>query len=273
MYFFIVFLPLTIYQFLTNEQNLMSELNSDSVVNNVSYSFVGLIPFAFLIRNKLLTYGVMVILMFFIIAGAKRGAITAGALGLILFMYYQLLTVSKKNRWRSYVLSLIGIIVLSYLAINFLESNELLIKRFESSREGDSSGRDLIYANIFNAWYNDNSVIHFLFGYGFAESINLSGEGQLAHNDWLELLSNFGLLGVIVYLYFFYAGYSSINNHSWTVNRKIIMFTTLSIWFLTTLFSMGYTSNEGCIRAILLVYLLVGSKNNLFKKNENTLCN
>lgn len=133
--------------------------------------------------------------------------------------------------------------------------------------EGDSSGRDEIYANIFNAWYNNNSVIHFLFGFGFAGSTALSGVGLLAHNDWLELLSNFGLLGVSIYLYFFYAGYSSIKNQTWNDNRKIIMFTILSIWFLTSLFSMGYTSDGGYYRAVLIAFLLGGSKNIiLFRK-------
>lgn len=272
--FFIVILLVTIFQFFKNAQNLMMEQDSDSVVNNLAYAFVGLIPFAFFLRNKLLAYGAVVILMFFIITGAKRGATVSGALGLLLFMYYQLRTVRKKNRMKGYVLSLLGIVGLIYLTINFLETNELLIKRLESLREGDSSGRDLIYANIFNAWYNDDSVIHFLFGYGFAGSITLSGTGNYAHNDWLELLSNFGLLGVSIYLFFFYAGYSSIRNPTWNVNRKIIMLTTLSIWFLITLFSMGYISDGGYIRAILIAFLLGGSKNiNLSKKNENTLFN
>jgi len=272
--FFVIIFPVTIFQFFTNEQNLLIELNSDSVVNNFAYAFVGLIPFAFFFRNKLLAYGAIVILMFFIITGAKRGALVAGALGLLLFMYFQLRIISKKNRWTGYAVSLFFIVALSYVTINFLESNEFLINRLESLREGNISGRDQIYATIFNTWYNDDSVTHFLFGYGFAGSTVLSGGGLVAHNDWLELLSNFGLLGVGIYLFFFYTGFSSIRNATWNVNRKIIMLTILSIWFLTTLFSMGYTSDLGYIRAILIAFLLGGSKDIvLSKKNENFITN
>ena len=261
--FFMVILPVTIFQFFTNEQNLMIEENRDDVVNNLAYAFVGLLPFAFLIRKKIVSYGVMIVLLYFIIGGAKRGAIVTGALGFILFMYYQMRTVDKKQRLKGYLISLIGIGVLSYVAISFLESNEFLMKRLESMQEGDSSGRDLIFANIFNAWYYDNSVIHFLFGYGFAGSITLNTSGHLAHNDWLELLSNFGLLGISVYLFVFYAGFSSIKDPTWNVNRKIIMFTTLSIWFIITFFSMGYNSESGYIKSILIAFLIGNKKINL----------
>lgn len=272
--FFILILTISILQFFTNAQQIMFEQERDSIVNNLAYTFVGLIPFAFFFRNKLLAYGAMLILIFFIITGAKRGAIVIGVLGFLFFIYYQMRIISKKNRWKGYVVSLIGIVVLSYFAIIFLESNEFLIKRLESLIEGDSSGRDEIYANIFNAWYNNYSVIYFLFGFGFAGSTALSGVGLLAHNDWLELLSNFGLLGVSIYLFFFYAGYSSIKNQTWNDNRKIIMLTILSIWFLTSLFSMGYTSDGGYYRAVLIAFLLGGSKNIiLFKKNENPITN
>jgi O-antigen ligase len=271
-YYFILMLPIIILQYFLNEQYLINELDKDIVVNNLAYAFVSLIPFTFLFKKKILAYGAILILFYFIISSSKRGAIITGSAGLIFFMYNQIRTLKIKNRWKGYLISLLSFFVLIYFIFNFLEANELLTERIEHMREGDSSGRDIIYTNIFNNWYNDNSIIHFLFGYGFASSIELSGFGILAHNDWLELLSNFGLLGICVYLFFFYSGFSSIKNNTWDVNRKITMLATLSMWLLTSFFSMGYSSDIGFFRVVLIAYLIGFSENNnKFRKNENSL--
>ena len=86
--------------------------------------------------------------------------------------------------------------------------------------------------------------------------MTLNPSGYLAHNDWLELLSNFGLVGVSSYIFFFYAAYKSIKTPYWSINNKIIFFTVILIWFLTTLFSMGYTSDGGYVRAMLIAYFI-----------------
>lgn len=130
----------------------------------------------------------------------------------------------------------------------------------ENMLEGNVSGRDRIYANIFNGWLDSDNFINLLFGYGFAGSRLLSGSGHFAHNDWLELLSNFGLLGVTIYIVLFYSASKFIRNNKWGSDKKIIFITILGIWFVTTLFSMGYTSMGGYLNAIMLGYL-IGSKN------------
>lgn len=92
----------------------------------------------------------------------------------------------------------------------------------ENMLEGNVSGRDRIYANIFNGWLDSDNFINLLFGYGFAGSRLLSGSGHFAHNDWLELLSNFGLLGVTIYIVLFYSASKFIRNNKWGSDKKII---------------------------------------------------
>jgi len=124
--------------------------------------------------------------------------------------------------------------------------------------EGGSSGRDIIYANIFNGWYSSQSILNLLFGFGFAASLNLSN-GKFAHNDWLELLSNFGLIGICVYLGLFIIGFKYVFYTKWTVEKRILIFTVLLIWLFTTFVSMSYTSEKGYIQSLLIAYL-IGNK-------------
>lgn len=262
--FFILMLPLTILQYYFNATQILSSRvsNNTDLVNNVAYSFVALIPFVFLIKRKLLAAIVMLLMFYFIIQGAKRGALITGTIGLLVYIYFQLSTVEKKYRLSRYFVVLVSVVVLTYFTYDVLQDNEFLIARFGT---GGASGRDIIYANIFNTWYsNDASLFNLIFGFGFASSLRLSGTGHFAHNDWLELLSNFGLLGVGIYTIVFYAAIKYLRNKMWCLNKRLLLMAILSMWFMSSLFSMFYTSTNAIVSIIILGYLF-GSKSDLIE--------
>ncbi len=265
IFFLYILIPVTISSFYFYRNQILSELSyeREDIVNNIAYSFVSLIPLVFLIKKRLLSVAAMMVLMFFIIQGGKRGAIVVGALGLMMYIYYQMRTVNKKYKVRGYILISIVAVVIGYFTYDLFISNEFLIRRMEQMVEGDISGRDLIYANIFNGWLESDSIMNLLFGYGFAGSRLLSGSGLYAHNDWLELLSNFGLLGVSIYLVLFYSIFKTIRNSNWGNDKKIIFLTIMGMWFATSIFSMGYTSMGGYLNAMMLAYLLGSRSRNL----------
>ncbi|MBT0812921.1 hypothetical protein KIH41_16660 [Litoribacter ruber] len=265
-WFFIILLPITIIQyFFTSTQILSEQLNDNTdVVNNLSYSFVSLIPFVFLFnRNKIISSLLMLILIFFIIQGAKRGAFIAGIIGLLLFIYYQLRTVAYKNKLNGYIILIISISGLTYFGYEFIISNEFLTYRILKLFNSDgSSGRNIIYANIFESWYDSHNFYNILFGFGFAASLRLSGTGNFAHNDWLELLSNFGLLGVFVYSVLIFSVLRYLFKNYLYVDSKLLLITILLIWLLTSAVSMFYTSMSGYLTSIFLAYLF-GAKEKL----------
>lgn len=257
--FLLILLPITISQFYLSAEQILQERISDStnVVNNIAYDFVWLLPYVFLVKKqRALSITLSLIVVFFIIQGAKRGAILVGAVGVIFYVLYLLRTVSRKNRIRGYFVAIVGLLVISFYTYNFFIQNEYLIERLQQLEQGNSSGRDVIYANLFNAWYNSDNFLTLLFGYGFASSIFLSGTGNLAHNDWLELLTNFGLVGISVYIVLFYSLYKITFSPYWSIDKKLLLAAIFLMSFSTTLFSMGYTSGGGYLKAVLLAYLL-----------------
>ena len=259
--FFFVMLIISILQFFYNREQILLERISgnEDVVNNAAYMFVNLIPFVFLIKKrKIISLLSMLILVFFIIQGSKRGAILTGSFGVLIYIYYQLRTIEKKHRLKGYFITAIGIFILGYFIYNFYLENEFLSYRIQSMLEGDGSQRDRIYFDIFNGWYNSGNIYNFIFGFGFARSQQLAS-GSFAHNDWLELLSNYGITGVLIYLLLFYSAFKLIRNSLYDSEKRILLFCITGMWFLVTLFSMAYTSTDGYLRAIMLAYL-IGSK-------------
>ncbi|HHX69286.1 MAG TPA: hypothetical protein GX708_14720 [Gallicola sp.] len=264
IFFFVMFI-ISILQFYYNREQILLERISgnEDVVNNAAYMFVNLIPFVFLIKkSKIISLLSMLILVFFIIQGSKRGAIITGSVGVLIYIYYQLRTIEKKHRVKGYFITAIGIVVLGYFIYNFYLENEFLSYRIQSMLEGDSSQRDRIYFDIFKGWYNSSNILNLIFGFGFAGSQQLAS-GSFAHNDWLELLSNFGLIGVSIYIMLFYSAYKLIRYSQWDSDKRILFICVVAMWFLITLFSMGYTSTGGYLQAIMLAYLIGGDKRKL----------
>lgn len=284
-YFSLILLPIFIASFFTSRHDLLSQSLNDSenVVTNTAYLFVALIPYIFLWgKQKLIAAAGMVLLLFFIIQGAKRGALIVALMGCSIFIYYLLSSVEPKKRVRSFLVALVGIGLLAMYVYDFYISNEFLINRMQKISDG-GSGRDFIYLNLLNNWYESNSVINYLFGFGFVSTIKYSGSGHLAHNDWLELLTNFGLLGVTIYAIVFFAALRFILNRNIVKEHRLIMLAIVSMWFLQTLFSMYYTTSSTAFTSILLGYLFGSHQYNKKKYirkqitkgsgNENTLRN
>ncbi len=261
--FLLLMIPLFILQYYLNAEQILDERVSNKldVVNNASYLFVGLIPYVLLLKQKkIVATVIMLILIFFIIQSSKRGALFSGVIGLLFFVFFQLRTIEKKNRFKSYLYLSAAIIGISYFTFNVFKNNEYLTLRLENILEGESSGRDTIYFNLFYNWVQSDNFINLIFGFGFAASIQLSNTGNFAHNDWLELLSNFGLFGVTIYFILFMAALKKVMSPNWIIEKRIILLVIVLIMLMNTLVYRFYSAGDGFLYSIMLAYL-IGSKN------------
>jgi O-antigen ligase len=257
--FFVVLLPITILQFYVNAAQILAERISDKteVVNNIGYSFVSFIPLIFLIKRKVVAAICMFVVLFFIIQSAKRGAFLSAAMGLICFIYFQFRKIEKRDRIKGVLLLVVIVFAMGYYVYDLYQSNEYLVNRMSTiGEEGGSSGRDIIYENIFDAWLNSDSFLSLIFGFGFAVSLDLSGTGNFAHNDWLEILSNFGLVGVSVYFLLFVLVFNKIRKNNWEIDKQSIAVVVLLICFLNTLVYRFYSAGDGYLYSIILAYLM-----------------
>lgn len=262
--FFVAFLPITIALYFSSLFQIMEELNREQemIVSNVSYIFVFLIPYTFLFKkNRIISFITMLILLYFIIQGSKRGALLVGGVATILFAYNQLRNLKGRAKIIAGTLSGISIIGIFYYAYLRLMENQFVIERMQMAREGSFSGREIIFKNLWRAWVNSGDALNYLFGYGFAASLRLSG-GSYAHNDWLEMMTNFGILGIISYFLFFGIGFNMLLVTGWKKDKRILMITLIIMWFLTGLGSMALYSGHAFLLVILFAYI-VGSKSSL----------
>lgn len=240
----IVFLVAVLLQYNENRQAALLNavmLGSDreEFTNNVGYEFLAVMPLmAFFSEKRVIQYAGLAYIMVFILLAMKRGAILIGAVCFVYFIWRSMRGASDNRKFIVAILS-VAVIVLGYFVIqNLLENSDYFQYRLELTQEGESSGRDEIYSTLYNHFINETSPLKFLFGNGAYGTLKVSH--RLAHNDWLELAINQGLLGIVVYVFYWISFLKII--HRARFNDELHMAITLLfiIFLLRTFFSMSY---------------------------------
>ena len=253
-------LGLAVVKFIFNQKMLiydaiMSGSSQEEFTNNASYLFVQVLPFMVFWGNKIIIQYLLVLTCFiFTMMGMKRGAIVIGLLCGAYFVYKSYHTsISRQQHKIRIMLAIVITVGIKYM-LDLFSSSNYFQSRVEATLEGNSSGRDVIYATLLNHYKKDNSVLHLLLGNGADATVSIAG--NFAHNDWLELVINNGLLGVIVYFLFFLTLIKE-----WQYSAKCSYKTSACfglsfiILFCSSLFSMSYTE-IGIVQALPLGYAL-----------------
>lgn len=244
IWFSIVFIGLSIPQFyylanwLMEHHSWINEYNETT--NNTAYYFLQGFIFLPLLttKNRKLSLGVLLIIVFYLLLGVKRGALLCFVFALPFYLKHYF----SKTRFYTIPLIVLLVFLASNWFIDYFSDMTYMQTRIEETMEGNSSTRDIIYGKILNYVFDSHfSIFGLLFGYGFNESVNIAG--NLAHNDWLELLSGFGLFSVFVYLNIM-IGVSRFRKNTIDNDIKACLTMGLVIWFLQTFFSMAYASTS-----------------------------
>lgn len=222
----------------------------ESITNNSGYMIVAFVPFVPYIFKcyKKTSIVLLGISLFLVILSNKRGAILTYVILLIYLGYIYL-----KNNKISFKTVLGAILIAAgmiYIGIKEYESNEYLQSRIEAAQEGNSSGRNVIYSKLLQNFEDQTSFSKIFFGNGMSYTVKIAN--LYAHNDWLELLTDNGLVGVITYLIFYITAFiyfSKRSKHNTASNTAILI---LFLFFIKTFFSMTYTDITGGILMFIL---------------------
>lgn len=255
MVFYVLFFIVSILTFFTTSQAMTELTGSNDVVNSSSYLFLSLLPLSIVFwRKKYLFIISFLLSLVFILFAAKRGPIVGVILiGIIVFYYWWISGKRMFSLWHILTI-LVTFVSAIYIGKYIIENNSLLQMRFQSMLEGDSSGRDVIYSTLFDKWLYSDSVINFLFGYGFFASAHITG--IVAHNDWLEIVTSLGLIGGVIYAIFFILVIKFIvTRNKWSIQDKTMISVILIVLLIKSMFSMGYTSTDTMPVLMCLAYL------------------
>jgi hypothetical protein len=250
---FFVLLPIFILKFQRSTRILEIEKFNDDFVDNTVYFFIGLLPFIFFIKNKIVAFLSLMVIWFFMVQSAKRGAILAGIITIIFYFIHNLYTADKKASMRTFIM-LFLFIGFSFFGYSLYMENEFLLNRMDDMLEGDSSGRDFIAINAFLTWYQSDNIFAILFGLGYNSIKSITG--HVSHNDWVDMLTSYGLFGFMLYSSIFIIFTKEILKKDWIIDKKIVLILFFFIAFISSMTSRWYWCNFAYTQMIILPYIL-----------------
>lgn len=242
------------YHIVQSNMIMMKGLDGVGTVN-AGYSFVRLLPMIFVWnKNRLFQILYAVIIFVFILISVKRGAILTLACGIVYFLIY--LRINNKINLRTVFILSIGVGA-AFLYINYLMKNMAYFTyRLDLTLHGSSSQRDEIYDYFIHHLLNEDDVFKIFLGNGAFSTVGFYG--QYAHNDWLEIAMNQGLLGIVAFTSFFMFFFKTLYKRNIKQNNPSLFYgMAVVVLFIPSFFSMSY-SEIGLSLGIPLMYGVLG---------------
>ena len=247
---FFVVVALCLYKDQINALQRALELNSDKTefTNNSGYLFLALFPMITFFREKpLVMYLFLILCVGFIIIAMKRGAILIAAITLLYIVWTSFSQSKGRTKFAIVVLSILLAIGIFQFVEYFYSTSDYFIARIEQTKSGDASGRQDMFPMYINYLINQVDFGTFLLGAGADGSWLVFGE--VAHNDWFQMAIDYGLIGFIIYLFYWFC---LLKNRALFKRSNLILPYTLFIIieFLKTFFSFSIIQlpiYESCI--------------------------
>lgn len=177
----------------------------DEIVNIVAFSVITL-PFVILYKNVVIRLGLLAAISVVVLFSMRRIAMICLVLTIVIVILDlvkgQPVETEKRKKGFKKLVSIALFVVICYFGYQ-LVTGELsaiwdnVIQRFSEIEEKGGSGRTDLWADVIRK-LDDNSFIAWIFGNGFLGVDRLAGH-TAAHNEFLEILYDFGLVGLLLY--------------------------------------------------------------------------
>lgn len=191
-FFFIVYIVATIYYFF-----YASNILNRTPVLNVAYCVIALLPWIYVQASSKIRTLALFMALVPVLFSMKRGAYIALPCMLLADIFIR--SVTGKNLFKR-LFAFIAIALILFVSVSIADkySDGFVSNRFAYEQLADGSGRHGMYALAWKDISNRN-ISQLFIGTGAGSSIDLVGTG--IHNEWLEFLFTYGIIGLILYAF------------------------------------------------------------------------
>ncbi len=168
---------------------------TESGYTNVYFIFFP-VMWCMLLRSRLLQLVIFFAVGIVVVYTNKRGVMLAFGATVLFFYAVKNFFIEKKFRLLFFIVMPLVIAAMGYTLYNISGGiDSSLNTRFSNISTDGGSGRTYIWRAIIDAYF-ENSVLWQIFGSGYYGVVNLMrGAFVGAHNDYLEALYNYGIVG------------------------------------------------------------------------------
>lgn len=202
-----------------------------------SYFMLTIFPFVVLMRNSAKKMILIFLISLCVLLAAKRTGVVVLSVLLFLYFCYSLHGDFKRKMWL--VLGLLVFIPCFGFILNHFFSEEwgYVLNRFSSISDDGGSGRDIVYATLYKNIIGSAGTVDFFLGNGYNSVVWKSGIGFSAHNDFLEVFYDFGLVGFLIYISFVISLLCKIFNRKLSRELRFSTLLSVAVFVLLSFFS------------------------------------
>lgn len=197
-----LFVTIAYYYFTNFSKNIVIDFEYQ---DNAAYTLLYFLPIILCVKKNVLKICGIVIILIAMIFSMKRGGLIAFALAVLVYYLIYSLYISSQNKSRIRILltSIIALGLFFYI-FNYYDSvsGNAITSRFQSIEADQGSGRVEIWNWIFDSYGQNGSLFSTILGHGWNAVYRDSGI-RSAHNDFLEILYDFGVIAVFIYITFY----------------------------------------------------------------------
>lgn len=244
MILFAIFFVISIYAFYGGLEKqmqyaaLMNTEQDEFTVTSV-YSFLSLLPLVVLFKEKkILQFILLGVMLVYFVMSAKRGAMILGGITTIFLVLSMFRNGSLEKKIGVFFITVFFIGCIYFFVMHQMESSPYFTSKMERTLHGYSSGRDEYARTILEYFLNSTTTRQFLLGIGAQGtlSVNIS----FAHNDWLAILLEQGLVGVVIFFLYWMAFVFTWIKSKVNYDAFVVIGLLLIIGFGKSIFSMYY---------------------------------
>ena len=204
----------------------------------------------------------MIIPMYCYLAGSSRTYLIIGACLLVISWYFT--CKNTRTFWKTVIP--LGALVLALVGASAI--GEKIMYTLDDTNYGDiwfriTSSRNVIWAKCLASWSSDGLITQLL---GGGIEFTYYASGHWAHNDFVEILCSFGLIGLISYLWsirkMFVVGVQK------RTCPRVISVCMVMVWLFNAFFNMHYTYFCAILCYPLLVFMIGDHFANQKKQSE-----
>lgn len=170
---------------------------------NAIYYFLLVMPLMHLHKKPMVKTGVFILAAILTIVSGKRAAfIVFSVIVLVPFLLPEKSLYRKKGNAWSIMIVMLGAVVLFFVMQRISTRYDItLFDRFSTMEEDGGSGRLTTYELVLQA-FSKSTFFEQFFGHGYNAVALDAVSKSSAHNDILEVLYDYGILGVVFYISF-----------------------------------------------------------------------
>jgi len=170
-----------------------------------SYILLYPLPLALCLKNKFWKWFCVLIGVIVVMSSIKRGGVLGFAFAMLIYYFVQNFYINHtKYIVRNIIVTIFSVVLLASAFITYdnIINNGLIQERMNMISEDNGSYRGEVMTYLFNNIPNI-PIDKLIFGYGYLGSVNFSPIHLSAHNDFLEVLYDYGLIGFGLYIWFY----------------------------------------------------------------------